>query len=309
MCKILTTNLILIASLVVKTALLSAQAVGPDEMLRSVTPKPLTGEMRDIEKEYDAQIVPRLYGGRAVNDGEIMPSVYIGNCTATIVGPKTLITAGHCRATGDSVAFTYAQTRYSGNCRRHPDYDNGPWLNNDMTLCNFDPEISLTYFGDLAKFSMKPRDEVTMQGYGAGSNGRLNQGTAVVLSGDDMEYVTKGAVALGGGDSGGALFAKLPDLISGPFNVVGINSRGGSGYSYFNRTDLARSQEYFKGFAERNSVKICGVNWDCNGANDRCPEERAIVEYFTSELAFWKKSLDQCLRAPTKFKFPSLFFK
>jgi len=280
----------------------TSEIAGPDDMLLVQPLKPLTPEMKEIERDFDAEIVPRLYGGHPVAEGELSPSVYIGNCTATILGPSVLLTAGHCRATGDAIAFTVGKTRYSGSCRRHEKWNNGIWMNNDFTLCTFLPEISLTYYGDLSKVSLNPGDKVTMQGYGAGSNGHLNQGTAVVLSGDDMEYITKGSVALGGGDSGGGLMAKIDNLVSGPFKVVGINSRGGGGYSYFNRTDLDRSQAFFADFASKNNVKICGINWNCSAVGRQCPEELAIYNYFVTELAFWKKNLDTCQSGPAKKK-------
>lgn len=237
-----------------------------------------------------------LFGGRPIKQGELKPSVYIGNCTATIVGPETALTAGHCRATGSSISFTMDRVKYSGKCTRHTDYSKNGWLNNDWALCKFSPKIHLDVFGSLEKTNMQEGDIVTMQGYGRGSNGKLNVGNAEIKSINRMDIITKGKVYLGGGDSGGGLFKRVDDLVKGPFIIVGVNSRGGNTTSYFNIASLDRSQDFFKEFAKKEGVQICGINKECGSSKppEKCFEEHDLVRYFEEHLNAAKDNLLQC---------------
>lgn len=260
-------------------------------------PLPQMPESIDWTKpELQTMQNPDLYGGRPIRSGELKPSVYIGNCTATIVGPETILTAGHCRSTGSTATFTYEQVRYSGRCKRHPRYSQNGWLNNDFALCKFSPSIELPVWGSLERRDVEVGDRVVMQGYGRGSNGRLNVGEAAVGRLNYMDIITNGRVYLGGGDSGGALFAHTDDYVNGPFVIVGINSRGDNrNNSYFNRTALDRSQSFFAEYARSESAEICGVNWDCDmQPPPECRDEWQTVLTAKSRLDDAKADYEQC---------------
>lgn len=246
---------------------------------------------------------PALYGGRPIKPGELPFSVYLGNCTASITGPNTLITAGHCRSTGSSAAFSQNNIRYSGTCTRHPDYNRGGNTNNDFAFCRFSPSIDLPAYARISSKTLSVGDKLIMQGYGAGSNGVLNVGESVVYDLDDQDIITKTSVSLGGGDSGGGLFLGPTDLIKGPFDWVGVNSRRqiGGNRSFFNRADLDRSQKFFKDWAEKQGVQVCGVNWDCYGTTPPppgiCLDEIAVVNHLEKLLGDAKQRLQMCQAA------------
>lgn len=271
------------------------EMIPPEDMRREQLVE-LSREETNIIKN----LKPKLYGGRKIKDGELRPSVYIGNCTATIVGPQTIITAGHCRSSGSSASFTYDRVRYSGRCTRHPNYSKNGWLNNDFTLCKFEPSIDMPVWGSLRPLEVKVGDIATMQGYGAGSNGVLNVGSAAIVRINYMDFITESSVHLGGGDSGGALFAKVDDLVNGPFNIIGINSRGSRNRSLFNIISLDRSQTWFKKWIDDNKTEICGINKHCGDGGiepDTCPVERDILKMLESETSLAKENLEACLKA------------
>lgn len=240
----------------------------------------LTSQEIRIAKVWEKKLRPDLYGGRPVKPGELPVSVYLGNCTATVVGPEALLTAGHCRASGGKISFTHGQTRHSGSCVRHPAYNKGSFMNNDFSLCKFSPKLELENYGSLKKHQIQKGDPIIMQGYGMGSGGKLNVGEAVAYQVDNQDIISQGRIHLGAGDSGGGLFRGGADLIKGPFYVVGVNSRAGGKTSLFNQTALDRSQEFFKSYAASQGVQVCGINWECyQTIPDRCnPEKIEVME-------------------------------
>lgn len=244
---------------------------------------------------------PGLIGGRIARDGELPFSVFIQNCSASLVGPEVILTAGHCRGNNEQVAFNFEGRRFEGRCRRHPDFseDRNNFLNNDFSLCKFSPAINNALFGDLSPVSVNSGDNVTLQGFGQNRLGTLQVGEARVDQINNKDIQVKSSVKLGGGDSGGGLLLGTPDLERGPFQIIGVNSRVevNGNTSFFNRVNLNRSQDFFRDFADDNNVEICGINSNCQqNNNDRCDAERDIVKFFEDELQNAKNVLNDCLR-------------
>lgn len=243
-----------------------------------------------------------LVGGRRARDGELPFSVFIQNCTASIVGPEVVLTAGHCRDSGDRVVFNLNGVRHEGRCAQHPQFNNRT-LNNDFALCKFSPALSdSSIFASLEPKRVNRGDDVVIQGFGETDFTRKRLDIVNIAAIDDQDLFTNDRnTKLGGGDSGGGLIINT-DLFKGPFVIVGVNSRVqiNGQVSFFNRVNLDRSQQFFKDFARANNVEICGVTENCEGEdppppNNDCDAEQDIVDFFAQELENAKEVLRECL--------------
>jgi len=212
-------------------------------------------------------IDPLVYNGTKSVDGEFPAMGWKGNCTATAVALDVVFTAAHCQSSGSSMTFQHRGSgkTYSGVCTNHPRY-NTRTIYNDYSFCKLSEKLPADTL--LASFDMvnpvKAGEKVLMNGFGQ-PNIRVHYwGSATVSRISGQDIVTCGPANLGSGDSGGSLLAWTEDR-SGKtmFKIIGVNSRGGGGCSYFNMTthsEFAWAKEY----ATSKGVEICGVNKDCS---------------------------------------------
>jgi hypothetical protein len=219
-----------------------------------------------------ASIIPTLIGGDPVEDGTWREVVYIssggGRCTATIVGPRVLITAAHCASNNSTVTFTLDGKKYSARITRSSLY---PGRDHDIALGLITEEVKDVVPKTIGGQATKGL-EITLLGYGCtrsnggrgagGNDGILRIGTAVVSGFSGFDMVSTSGAALCFGDSGGPAFIAE----NGEENAVllGINSKGDIATTNYNtRLDTADSQSFLKKFASNNGVDICGVNKEC----------------------------------------------
>ena len=248
-----------------------------------------------------------LFGGKPVEEGELPMVFNVGFCTVTVVGPQVIHSASHCHSTGSGASFIYKGVRRTAVCTRHPQY-NGNTTQNDWALCKFSPAIDDKdfIFASLKATKLDIGDMLILNGYGRGSsNGRLHWGKAPVARITTQEYWTESSTVLGGGDSGGPLFKDQSSLKSGPFLVVGVNSRAGGRTSIFNYTAHENAQSFYKSYAQSNSVDICGVTKECGeGAEPpppppvevpaHCKVEKLMFDAISNKMKYFASQLEAC---------------
>lgn len=232
----------------------------------------------------------KIIGGRYADDGEFPEVVYISNgearCSASIIGPRTLLTAAHCindegavkpvsTMPYDYVVHARKET-YRATCTISDKWTGDQHkFEHDMALCLIDHKLTIKPATVVAQGEGPQVGEtVTHVGFGCvtsrgrgGNDGRLKIGEANVyqLSDGDESYCweSKGD-GICYGDSGGPGYRRLTEAKTQQHIVLGVNSRGNI-YNINILTDLAseKSHQFMRDWAEANQTVICGVNKDC----------------------------------------------
>lgn len=260
------------------------------EMANSVTPQPM------------------LYGGKPVEPGELPMSFNVGFCSVAVVGPQVFHSASHCHSTGSTASFMYKGIKRTGVCTRHPQYNDNT-VQNDWALCKFSPAIEDKDFiyASLKETKLDVGSVVILSGYGRGSTGgKLHWGKLPIVRVTNQEYITQDSrLYLGSGDSGNMLLQDQPDLKKGPFNLVGVNSRAGSGMSIFNYTAHPNAQSFYKSYAANNGVEICGITKDCQAGGEEppppppdlpgyCGIEKRLFDLAVNRMEFFRGKMIAC---------------
>jgi hypothetical protein len=214
--------------------------------------------------------IPTLINGTPVTPGTWQEVVSItsneGGCTATIVGPRAIVTAAHCASTGSMVQFSYKGKNYEAKIFRSPRY---PAADHDISVGVLEKDIAgATPMVIGGKATLQ--SELTILGYGCttpagtgGNDGILRIGKNV-LTGFSLPYDIVSRKPSGGalcmGDSGGPTFIQE----NSKYLLLAINSKGNiRDTNYCSRLDIPESIEHLKNIASQNHITICGINSEC----------------------------------------------
>lgn len=187
-----------------------------------------------------------------------------GRCTGSVVGPHTILTAGHCFKAPDKATFKYKGKNYTASMEQNPLYV-ASGATNDQTLGYVAAEMPKPY-ATIHTLPVNIGDSVQLNGYGCinpagwlfgGANGadhKLRVGRAVVTDVYALEFQTRNGAALCYGDSGG------PVLIPNTLRIVGINSKADMRTtSYLARVDLETFFKFASDFTLKHNATICGI--------------------------------------------------
>lgn len=260
-------------------------------------------------------IKPNLINGRPVNPGEFDEVVNIreggGMCTATIIGPRVILTAGHCTREGGEITpvseeatyvFEKDQMIYKAKCTLAPSYRDGRrgQGSQDIALCKTNRPLDVK-FASVTDKEPSPGEKAVLIGYGCirskpprkGNDGILRVGKAVVKKSStdsNHHWYTGGESLLCYGDSGGPAFLDMEDFENEHHYVAGVNSMGDF-FSTSLLTSVKRSMDFIRDFEIANDVKVCGSLMTCDGGE---PPPKMCAE----EILDLKDSLnriEQCL--------------
>lgn len=196
-------------------------------------------------------------------------------CTATAIGPRVLLTAGHCVRSVASGAIRGAGTKIA--CEPHENYSSGVFY--DMALCLASADIGLPGGAPYERIDIglpaAAREQLMLLGYGCtslgGTSGVLYGGGGQVRTPATAEapyFVTSGGAALCSGDSGGGAYRVLGAVSR---QIVGVASAMEGGGAASNFVSLADSEiaGFIRSWRERATdaasgkpikAEICGID-------------------------------------------------
>lgn len=249
---------------------------------------------------------PRLINGRPAKPQEFPEAVYVnfggGRCSASVVGPETLLSAAHCMRNGSSGTFQVNQNQYQAvRCEHHPDYGR---RDVDIALCKITKVVDVAYAQIPEEgFGLKRGDKIRIVGYGCtrpggggGNDGTLRVGDAEVTGFSGHDIVSEGA-GLCFGDSGGPAYQIMADNFTEVHIQVSVNSKGNiRDTNYTARTYNATAREWMMKWAKKENAQICGINKDCAGDNGRCVEEKEDLKFLQSLVASARDQVNACNR-------------
>jgi hypothetical protein len=219
---------------------------------------------------------PQVIGGNPAPAGK-WPATFVfknaagGGCTATAIGPRTILTAAHCIDDNATATVSTATQVATIICKHHPNYATD--ISADFALCVTNVDFTKPKDG-FEQVNTNPalagmNQKIQLLGYGCrqpgggdGAFGSLYEGEAFVqqIATNDNYVRTAGGAAVCFGDSGGGAYNR-PGPGEFMRRLIGVNSRGdintNSWLSVTHKTDFLN---WAKAWAAARQTVICGMN-------------------------------------------------
>lgn len=188
--------------------------------------------------------------------------------TATIIGPRVVLTAAHCVDDKATMSIATADGGATVRCDHHDGYDSGRNYLNDIALCLSDRRLTLPSGERHERLNANPAVPrsnalVRLLGYGCTVPGGevsefLYTGFATVSGKFDNRIRLSSGAFVCEGDSGGAGYLES----DGRRVIVGVNSTRAGNFTYSNLTNVAAPEiaSFIATWAEANMVEICGLS-------------------------------------------------
>lgn len=218
--------------------------------------------------------------------------VDIGNCSGSLIGPDTLLTAARCLRGNSAVRFVFDNTSYVADCEAHPNWSSGKF-DFDVALCKISVDVrKVQVLARIEAVQVAHQGRLVFAGFG---DGRLRFANLQIRDIFSQTFTADGNGWIQAGDVGGPAIVDVDDLVVGPFKIlgVGVGIISHSTKTLFARIDAA--QKFFQDFIRKRNARICGLNDECRVNNELCQNERDIVDFFERELLNAKLLLRQCL--------------
>lgn len=181
-------------------------------------------------------VQPQLVGGSAADlatwQASLLFHTATTDCTATVIGPQTILTAAHCVRNGRLGSIRLRDFSSDVTCTRHPNYEGESNHIFDIALCLIDtpiPRRILDAYERVNLDSARPvaGDVIVLQGFGCVTKSGpmadvLYVGTATIFGHPHEINLIRasGESSLCEGDSGGSAF--LQHGLSR--NIIGVNT-------------------------------------------------------------------------------------
>jgi hypothetical protein len=244
--------------------------------------------MRSVEDLNQKGQRPTSLGIRDASSAEWTASFFTGHelytghegsrCSATLIGPTTLLLAAQCIPDGGEVVIEFRGLRQPGTCEHAESFLGNSGVT--FALCLLKLPITGIQFDTVSlssgriergtrvlvsSFSSCPSPSVERA---TGARFWISEEVVVALADEHLEdpntIVVRGNADLCPGEIGGIAYIVLP---SKRRLVLGVHYRGDKMGTYISSLSTKDGQAFLKKWTERMNASICGVNYD--GSNCR----------------------------------------